>query len=486
MLVASLAALPGQPGLTLRRYSNTALAGAAPASVLASLESIPGCDGASCGTPSSLLLTGRVAPPAAGNYGFNVTFDPPLPYPSADAYARLWVHDHLLFPLSTPEAVGKPRAGDHVPLWIPLPPRALDAQWNTIEHAGAANISSYEVRFEYVCLAAAGCGERRITLRWATFASDAAAPPPAYDPIPLAALQPTQSSQEATRRALYSRLQRGWGTHYHPGMLTWVLLPESFAVKLGLLRLSSGAFLSPEGSTSHSIVAQRSNREEPLWRPYDTLCDEGLTINPSLLHAFAVRAGLHSYNRSYIQREPNPHPPAPARAACCSGGWLLACRYAGASLTWRAEGNLNVSIETTVDDADSSQLTMLVSVNGPTQVNASDYLLVVLPSFTHGRAGRVRRARAEPCAALADREAEASVAARRMSRRPLVRTFPEMAGLGGRARRHGRRRGAARHHAVAAARGAMRRATGGGAARRADAGRVAARAARRAEHRRDA
>ena len=39
-------------------------------------------------------------------------------------------------------------------------------------------------------------------------------------------------------------------------------------------------------------------------------------------------------------------------------------------------------------DADSSQLTMLVSVNSP-EVNASDYLLVLIPSFIHGRAGTV-------------------------------------------------------------------------------------------------
>ena len=55
-----------------------------------------------------------------------------------------------------------------------------------------------------------------------------------------------------------------------------------------------------------------------------------------LLHSYAIRAGLHSYDQSYIE----------------------------ASLTWRAEGgNLNVSIATTVDKADSSKLTMSVGVN---------------------------------------------------------------------------------------------------------------------------
>eukprot|EP01052_Picozoa_sp_SAG31_P025392 SAG31_NODE_2223_length_6152_cov_4.129688_3_plen_236_part_00 len=140
------------------------------------------------------------------------------------------------------------------------------------------------------------------------------------------------------RRTLYNKLQRGWGTHYHPGMLSWVLLPESFAVKLGLFRLSTRAFLSPEG----------------------------LTVNPGQFHRFVVRAGLHSYDSSYIE----------------------------AALTWRGNAstggdNINVSIATTVDKADSSQLTMTATVNNPSTVNASDFLLILVPAFTHGRAGSV-------------------------------------------------------------------------------------------------
>ena len=63
---------------------------------------ISACAGATCHGPSSFRLTGRVAPAMAGSYGFNVTFDPPLPYPSPEAYARLWVHDHLLYPVLFP------------------------------------------------------------------------------------------------------------------------------------------------------------------------------------------------------------------------------------------------------------------------------------------------------------------------------------------------------------------------------------------------
>ena len=122
-------------------------------------------------------------------------------------------------------------------------------------------------------------------------------------------------------------------------MLTWTLLPEAFSLKVGLFRKSTGAWLSPQG----------------------------LTINPALLHTYAIRAGLHSYDQSYIE----------------------------ASLTWReAGGNVNISIATTVDKADSSKLTMSVGVNrgcgGCAIVDSSDYVFVLAPNFTHGRTGTVK------------------------------------------------------------------------------------------------
>ena len=164
------AALSGSGGLTLTHFNNTASAGAGTSAVLASLEAFPDCAPPACGAPSSLLLTGRIAPTAAGNYGFQITFDPPLPYPSNDSYAFLWVHDHLLYPLNTGQSVAKStRAGGAAPLWIPLPPRALNRDLTTVEHAGAAALSSYEVRLQYVCRTAAGCGGRKLSLRWATF-----------------------------------------------------------------------------------------------------------------------------------------------------------------------------------------------------------------------------------------------------------------------------------------------------------------------------
>ena len=96
-------------GLTLIRYNNTAFAGRGVSQqVVTSLEGINDCvpennerlgapSAATCGAPSSFLLVGRISPPNVGKYGFNVTFDPPLPFPSPNAYARLWVNDHLLY-----------------------------------------------------------------------------------------------------------------------------------------------------------------------------------------------------------------------------------------------------------------------------------------------------------------------------------------------------------------------------------------------------
>ena len=79
-------------GLTLARFDNTALSGHGLTSELvSSLEHIATCGGSSgvsCSSPSSLLLTGRLAPATAGRFGFRLAFDPPLQYPSHEAYAR--------------------------------------------------------------------------------------------------------------------------------------------------------------------------------------------------------------------------------------------------------------------------------------------------------------------------------------------------------------------------------------------------------------
>ena len=122
-----------QGGLTLTRYNNTALTGPGLSrSVVTSLEEIATCEASACGKPSSLLLTGRVSPPAPGRYGFRLHFEPPLSYPSAEAYSRLWVNDHLLYPNQT----GLPTKNErqqYAPRWLPLPPRALDAYGGLVE-----------------------------------------------------------------------------------------------------------------------------------------------------------------------------------------------------------------------------------------------------------------------------------------------------------------------------------------------------------------
>lgn len=220
-LSTSTATTTTQGGLTLTRFNNTALRGqptAAPA-IVSSLISFAGCDRSTCGKPSSLRLTGRLAPPGPGHFGFDLTFDPPLPFPSPEAYARLWVNDHLQHPRDTTgwhsHAEGASESGRSVPLWIPLPPRALDPSGVSMDQPGGGNQTSWELRLEYVCLSPTGCGGRKISLRWATF------PPapekeflPKFTAIPSTALVPTQSEPEQRRRSMAAQLQTGWGTTY--------------------------------------------------------------------------------------------------------------------------------------------------------------------------------------------------------------------------------------------------------------------------------
>jgi hypothetical protein len=87
---------------------------------------------------------------------------------------------------------------------------------------------------------------------------------------------------------------------------------------------------------------------------------------------FAIGVGPHSYNQSYAE----------------------------VTLTWYAGGNINVTIAATVDSLDSSQLTLVATVNQPAphasstadRVDPTDYLLVVSANFTHGRSGAVSSA----------------------------------------------------------------------------------------------
>lgn len=353
LAAAAAASSTSAGGLTLARFNNTALRGAASSSLLPSLDGVADCDAATtCGKPSSLLLTGRLAPPEPGHYGFNVTFDPPLPYPSPEAYARLWVNDHLQYPRCTTGWAprnGVGQSGRSAPLWIPLPPRALNPAGVSMPQPGSdTDQTSFEVRLEYVCLALDGCAPRTMSLQWATY------PPshpsnfqPTFAPIPAAALVPTQSQPEQTRRALAAKLQSGWLTSYYPSMWAFVLHPESFIVRVGLFRRSTGAFLSADAGIT--VTKQQLG---------------GPANNPTMTHA--VRAGLHAWNSSYTQ----------------------------SSVLWIGEGGgINVSLATTLDPDDNSQLTLVAEVANPSSgagaVNRSDYLIVIYPNFTHGRTGTV-------------------------------------------------------------------------------------------------
>ena len=187
------------------------------------------------------------------NYGFRLLFDPPA------SLARCICTTLGRRPPSI-STDRWPKAGG-VPLWLPLPTCCASAR--LIEHVGAAS-STYEVRVEYVCLAAAGCGARRLTSNGRDSTKRR---------FPSATCSRTHSCFRVAARSIPLELQRrALSTSFSvDGALitTWHHdvgpLPESFAVKVSFYRLSTGAFLSG-----------------------------GLTADPTRLHAYAVRAGLHS------------------------------------------------------------------------------------------------------------------------------------------------------------------------------------------------
>ena len=338
---------PAETGLTLTTFNNTAFAGAGHERVVTSLESVQVAVASS--SPHATLLSGAVAPRVPGKYGFQLKFEPELPFPSPQAYARLWVDDHLLYPQNT-TLNPSPEAASSAPPWITLPPRALHGE-DIVDAAGAAPLSNYTIRLTYVCLASAGCGARTLTLRWFSVALSERWPAlkaPAFVPIPSSALLPLPSPPEQSRRALAARLQRGWGTFYNPSVLTWELLPEGFALSVGLYRISTQVLLEPRN----------------------------LTIDPTKFHSYAVRAGLHSYNQSFAEL----------------------------SLAWRGGGDgLNVTIAATVLKEDESQLSLLVTFEPNSTQNASDFAVVLIPGFVHGRAGTIDLVDVEATSAATNR-----------------------------------------------------------------------------------
>lgn len=357
------ASATGAGGLTLRRFNNTALAGTAIDTIaVSSLESTKafGAPGTSS-QPSSLLITGRLAPPTAGRYGFAMTFSPALPFPSADAYARLWVDDHLLHPHnSTVSGWG----GGIAPKWIPLPPRALDGDGKTVEVPGAKPLGSYEVRLEYVCMSSHCPTNQTISLRWASFQMTGDGGDAPFIPIPPTVLMPTQSDPEIRRRQLRTTLESGWGTFDHTSSLSWVLLPESLTIGAAFYSKSTGALIGPKGLTVFKLGMSAAH--------------------PTTAYAggFTLRLGYHSVDQSYTE------------------AWL----------DW---GGTNISIATAVDPEDNSQLTLVVQLVSSSSADdsesentdntgnssstatthalapASDVALLLIPSFANGRAGSV-------------------------------------------------------------------------------------------------
>lgn len=230
------------------------------------------------------------------------------------------------------------------PKWIPLPPTALNNDGNPVAAPPAvtAALGSYELRLEYVCLAAAGCPGQLLELRWAAFSTTAFDGGNAsFSPIPAAATSPTQSDPELSRRALRRRLETGWGTFDHTSSLSWVLLPESLVVGVALYSRPTGALIGPTGLTVYSVGMT--------------------TAAPSIdfIGGFVLRLGMHSVDQSFAE------------------AWL----------SWRG---VNVSVAATVDSSDRSQLTLVATVVGEAGgAAAEDIALLLVPRFSNGRAGSV-------------------------------------------------------------------------------------------------
>ena len=186
-------------------------------------------------------------------------------------FTRVSSHHRLntRYPRNTANYPGSPAGpgptpGSVAPVWIPLPPRPVDGKGNIISAPGEAPVAGegggggYDLRMEFVCLSAEGCGDRKVGLLWTNHsdsgASDTTADPTPV-PIPAAVLVPTASPAETARRAMYADLESGWGTFYRKSFLAWELLPEGFLVRLALLQVSTGQFLAPDGLTVHKLVA---------------------------------------------------------------------------------------------------------------------------------------------------------------------------------------------------------------------------------------
>lgn len=156
-------------GLTITYFNNTALTGKGTSFVSPVLENIAVDRKGSCGSPCSVLITGQLCP-TSGHYGFDVTHQPELLFPSPVAYTRLWVNDHFLYPRNSTLRQG---SGSIAPLWIPLPPRALGPNGEAMVPEGISTTeeSCFELRLEYVCLQAQGC-DHMISIRWAEYPQD--------------------------------------------------------------------------------------------------------------------------------------------------------------------------------------------------------------------------------------------------------------------------------------------------------------------------
>eukprot|EP01137_Pigoraptor_chileana_P034797 Opistho-2@27869 len=205
-------------GLTGTYYNNTATAGdSALVRVDPSIDfvfSTAPIDG-SDGSFFSVLWTGRMVVAMPGKYNFSV---------STNGAIRLWVLDHLLIDDGNNAGSDRIIQGTVSVPMDPLHPAEIRVE--CVFYALSANAPAIKVSWAN----ATGAAEGDNTLPH--ILTDGAV------------LLPDSSDAEVQRRKLYSSLVSGWGTHVNDNMLAFALLPQGFALGLGLYDTATGDYLS--------------------------------------------------------------------------------------------------------------------------------------------------------------------------------------------------------------------------------------------------
>ena len=320
-------ALVAAAAVLLTVWDNTAHGGAPLSSTM-----IPSLDWTASGAQlSSAELTTTVTALDTARYAFDCTA-------IEHASIILWLDDHLL---CGTEALFAPGPGSAAPFppWVELAagePHFL--RLRTVHNATSAAPAS-------------------LSLRWSKSGG-------ALVPLPGAVLSPPARAPAASARVERAELQRtlatGWGSWFRPSALAATLLPEAATLTVGICHLSAHTCLDPSAIFTPE---QDRGQEEPK-------ADA------------TARPGLHAYDRSY---------------------WALYVQYHGAnvSLEWsgtHAGAGANATQEldlvatligASAAPSSSSSSSSSTGESGSATFNASDYALLVSPSFVWNRAGAV-------------------------------------------------------------------------------------------------